>query len=147
MSKAPVVMCDPGVDDFLALLVLAGAGRPPRAIIGTGGNVRADPAYRNAVGAVALQGLGCLVAKGVDSGLADPYPDVGDAFHGSDGLGGIGTFLPADPGWKECSDPIDLIEGRILATGALTLLAEALDAGRPISDAVWMGELWPAEAT
>ncbi len=139
MSKPPVVVCDPGVDDFLALLVLAGAGSPPRAIIGTGGNVGADLAYRNAIGTVALLGLECPVAKGVDSALAGPYPDVGDPFHASDGLGGIGTSLPADPGSKEFSDPITLIEGRVLATGALTLLAKALDAGRPITDVVWMG--------
>jgi inosine-uridine nucleoside N-ribohydrolase len=70
MSKEPIVVCDPGVDDFLGLLVMTGAGSPPRAVIGTGGNVSSDLAYRNAAGTMALLGLDCPVAKGVDSGFA-----------------------------------------------------------------------------
>jgi inosine-uridine nucleoside N-ribohydrolase len=139
MSHAPVVICDPGVDDFLALLVLAGSGRPPRAVIATAGNVEADVAYRNAVGTMALLGLDCPVAKGFDSGLAGPYPETGDPFHGSDGLGGIGSLLPAGTLPKELPEPSALIEGAILATGALTVVADALNSQNPITEIVWMG--------
>ena len=139
MSRAPVVVCDPGVDDFLALLVLAGAGNPPTAVIATGGNVGAEAAYRNAVGTMALLGLDTPLAKGVDSGLAGPYPETSDSFHGSDGLGGIGLLLPGVPLSEERPGPIPLIEGHILATGALTVVAEALNSGNPITEIVWMG--------
>jgi inosine-uridine nucleoside N-ribohydrolase len=139
MSEGPVVICDPGVDDFLALLVLAGAGSSPSSVIGTGGNVAAELAYRNAVGTMALLGLDCPVAKGVDSGLACPYPDAGDPFHGSDGLGGIASLLPAVPVSKDLPGPIPLIEGLVLVTGALTVLAEALNSGNLITEIVWMG--------
>lgn len=139
MSKKPIVVCDPGVDDFLALLVMSGAGSPPRAVIGTGGNVTSEVAYRNAAGTMALLGLDCPVAKGVDSGLATSYPDTGDPFHGSDGLGGVASLLSAIPASQDVPAPIPMIEGTILATGALTVVAEALNAGNPISEIVWMG--------
>ena len=139
MSKAPVVVCDPGVDDFLALLVMTGAGSPPRAVIGTGGNVESELAYRNAVGTMALLGLDCPVAKGVDRGFTVPYPDTGDPFHESDGLGGMASLLPAVFLSKDVPAPIPMIEGPILATGALTVVAEALNAGNPVTEIVWMG--------
>ena len=82
MGKEPIVVCDPGVDDFLALLVMTGAGSPPRAVIGTGGNVTSEVAYRNAVGTMALLGLDCPVAKGVDRGLATSFPTRETPFMG-----------------------------------------------------------------
>lgn len=139
MSSLPVVICDPGVDDFLALLVLTGAGSPPRAVIGTAGNVDAELAYCNAAGTVALLGLSCPVAKGPNRGFIGPYPDNGDPFHGSDGLGGIGSQLPAIVRPGKPPDPLPLIGGSVLATGALTVVAEALSSGRPITEVVWMG--------
>jgi inosine-uridine nucleoside N-ribohydrolase len=139
MNTDTVVVCDPGIDDFLGLLVMAGAGSPPRAVIGTGGNVSSDLAYRNAAGTMALLGLDCPVAKGVDSGFAAPYPDTGDPFHGSDGLGGVASCLPPIPPSTDHPAPIPMIEGAILATGALTLVATALKAGNPITEIVWMG--------
>ena len=139
MTRAPVVVCDPGVDDFLALLVLAGIGHPPGAVIGTAGNVDADQAYRNAAGTVALLGIDIPVAKGVESGLLTPYPETGDPFHGADGLGGIASQLPALSGSQEPPDGVSLLEGSILATGALTVVADGIAKGRPISEIVWMG--------
>jgi inosine-uridine nucleoside N-ribohydrolase len=139
MSKEPIVVCDPGVDDFLGLLVMTGAGSPPRAVIGTGGNVSSDLAYRNAAGTMALLGVDCPVAKGVDRGLVGPYPDTGDPFHGSDGLGGMASRLPAVSPSKDFPAVLPMIEGSIMATGALTIVAEALKAGNPITEIVWMG--------
>jgi pyrimidine-specific ribonucleoside hydrolase len=133
------VVCDPGVDDFLALLVLAGGGQPPSAVIGTAGNVDANLAVRNAAGIVALLGLDCPVAKGCEGGLRGPYPDTGTPFHGRDGLGGIASALPEVSEPATLSEPVSLVKGAILATGALTVVAMALNAGSSIDEVVWMG--------
>ena len=88
---------------------------------------------------MALLGLDCPVAEGVDSGLVAPYPDTGDPFHGSDGLGGMASHLPVISASKDLPAPIPMIKDSILATGALTVVAEALNAKIPITDIVWMG--------
>jgi pyrimidine-specific ribonucleoside hydrolase len=124
---------------MLALMVLAGTGNAPSAVIGTAGNVDADVAYRNAAGIAALLGFECPVAKGTHQSLIGPYPDTGDPFHGVDGLGGISSDLPSIPGSDAPSDPIPLLQGAVLATGPLTVIAHALAAGRPITEIVWMG--------
>jgi pyrimidine-specific ribonucleoside hydrolase len=139
MPHAPVVVCDPGIDDLLALLVLVGAGDPPSAVVGTAGNIDAGLAYRNATGIVELLGLDCPVAQGSQTGLSGPYRDIGEPFHGSDGLGGIGSALPVTPQTRQMLDPLSLISGSVLATGPLTVVAQALAIGQPISDLVWMG--------
>jgi purine nucleosidase len=138
MVGGPSVVCDPGVDDFLALLVLAGAGVPPSGVVGTAGNVGAELAFRNAAGIASLLGLDCPVAKGCEEGLSGPYPDTGEPFHGTDGLGGIGSLLPkATP--SAALDPVLIVKGTVLATGPLTIVATALSAGNAIEDIVWMG--------
>lgn len=132
------MVCDPGVDDLLALFVLAGAGHPPSAVIGTAGNVDLEKAYLNARGIVGLLGLDCPVAKGAGSALLGPYPDVGDPFHGPDGVGGVGFALPVVD-TDEGTEPLSLMTGTVLATGSLTVVAAALQASSDISDIVWMG--------
>jgi len=138
MPNAAVV-CDPGVDDLLALFVLAGAGTPPAAVIATAGNVDLEPAYRNAQGIVDLLGLDCPVAKGTASGLVGPYPDAGDPFHGPDGVGGVGSSLPVTGSCGDLPDPTSLINGTVLATGCLTVIANSLGANETINEIVWMG--------
>jgi pyrimidine-specific ribonucleoside hydrolase len=138
MRHGLVVVCDPGVDDLLALFVLAGAGNPPSAVIGTAGNVGLEQAYLNAKGIVGLLGLDCPVAKGAGNALLGPYPDAGDPFHGSDGLGGVGSALPTVDA-AELTEPLSLMEGTVLATGCLTVIAAALQASCDISEIVWMG--------
>lgn len=137
--SAPVVICDPGVDDFLALAVLAGADCMPRGVVGTAGNVNADVAAQNAARIVALLDLDCPVAKGSVRAMAGPYPDTGEPFHGADGLGGIAPLLPEGSQADMPPSPLTLIDGSLLATGALTVVAEAITAGRPISEITWMG--------
>jgi inosine-uridine nucleoside N-ribohydrolase len=139
MTRAPVVVCDPGVDDFLALVVLSGAGCPPAAVIGTAGNVDVDQAYVNAAGIVALLGIDVPVAKGAESGLLTQYPETGDPFHGADGLGGIASQLPALSGSEHPPEALSLLEGPVVALGALTMVAEAIARGRPITEIMWMG--------
>ena len=107
--------------------------------MGTAGNVDAEVAARNAAETVALLDLDCQVAKGPESALAGPYPDAGDPFHGADGLGGIEPLLPGADQGDMLANPLALIEGSLLATGALTIVAQAITTGRPISDITWMG--------
>ncbi len=139
MTRAPVVVCDPGIDDFLALLVLSAAGCPPAAVVGTAGNVDADQAYRNAAGIVALLGIDIPVARGAACGLLAPYPETGERFHGADGLGGIASQLPALFGSENPPDALSLLEGPVLALGALTVVADAIAKARPITEIMWMG--------
>ena len=141
VPPGPVVVCDPGVDDFVALLVLTGAGAPPVAIIGTAGNVDAELAFRNAVGIAGLLGLDCPVAKGCSRGVRGAYPDIGEPFHGVDGLGGVAGLLPATPATSSppSPDPLPLVTGSLLVTGALTMVAAALQADQPIDRVIWMG--------
>jgi inosine-uridine nucleoside N-ribohydrolase len=138
VPNGPVVVCDPGVDDLVALFVLTGAGHPPSAVIGTAGNVGLEQAYLNAKGIVGLLGLDCPVAKGAGNALHGPYPDAGDPFHGNDGLGGVGSSLPAVDS-AQLREPLSLVEGTVLATGCLTVIAAALQANCAISEIVWMG--------
>jgi pyrimidine-specific ribonucleoside hydrolase len=139
MPPGPVVVCDPGVDDFVALLILAGAGQPPGAIIGTAGNVDAEMAFRNALAIASLLGLDCPVAQDAAHGLHDPYPDTGDPFHGADGLGGIRADLPAALATAPRPASLPLVRGSVIATGPLTVVAAALQAGQPVDEVVWMG--------
>ena len=141
MPPGPVVVCDPGVDDFVALLVMAGAGAAPAAIIGTAGNVDVELAFRNAVGIAGLLGLDCPVARGCSRGLTGAYPDTGEPFHGVDGLGGMAGLLPATPAPSSAPspDPLPLVTGSLLVTGALTIVAAALQADQPVDRVVWMG--------
>ncbi len=88
---------------------------------------------------MSLLGLDCPVAKGAVCGLAGPYPDTGDPFHGRDGLGGAGSLLPVVPVSNQIPGRIPFVEGPILATGPLTVVAEALNFGNLITEIVWMG--------
>ena len=105
MPRGPVVVCDPGVDDFVALLVLAGAGAPPVAIIGTAGNVDAELAFRNAVGIAGLLGLDCPVAKGCSRGLARRVPGYRGAFSRSGRPRRYGGAAPRDLRHFFCAEP------------------------------------------
>jgi pyrimidine-specific ribonucleoside hydrolase len=138
MRSGPVVVCDPGVDDLLALFVLTGAGNPPSAVVGTAGNVDLQQAYVNAKGIVRLLGLDCPVAKGASTALLGPYPETGDPFHGTDGLGGVGSALRVEE-TAESTEPLSLMEGTVLATGCLTVVAAALGGRCAITEIVWMG--------
>jgi purine nucleosidase len=51
----------------------------------------------------------------------------------------VASHLSAISLSKDLPAPILMIEGPILATGALTVVAEALNAGNPITEIVWMG--------
>lgn len=133
-----VLTCDPGVDDAIALAVLA--GRPDcrlRAVVAGAGNVPAALAWRNAAGMAALLGLDAPVGLG-GAAATDGSPIRRDgARHGDDGLAGCADRLPAAP--APAADGLPMIRGDVLATGPLTDVARALAADRPVRRVVWMG--------
>lgn len=142
MSLPAVVVCDPGVDDMLALMTLAGLGHVPDAVVATAGNVNLETAYRNAFAIGGWLGFTGPVARGAGSALSGPYPDGIDAFHGPDGLGGTAGEMPGTGPADGGGDPADgsgLVGGSVLATGPLTVVAQALRAGNHISRVTWMG--------
>ena len=130
--------CDPGVDDAIALAVLA--GHPDGtidAIVAGAGNVPADVAWRNAAGIAALVGLDVPVGIGSDRAL-DGTPIRRDGgVHGTDGLAGLGHRLPAPEAPK--GDGLPLVRGNVLAIGPLTDVALAIRAGQRLDRVVWMG--------
>lgn len=130
--------CDPGVDDAIALAVLA--GHPDgtiEAIVAGAGNVPADVAWRNAAGIAALIGLDVPVDVGSDRAVdGSPIRRGGDV-HGSDGLAGLGHRLPAPQARKDDGQP--LVSGSVLAIGPLTDVARAIRAGQRVDRVVWMG--------
>jgi len=54
-------------------------------------------------------------------------------------LGGVGSVLPHLAIAEGPPDPLSLIGGTVLATGCLTVVAAALEAGCFISEILWMG--------
>ena len=141
VQPGPVVVCDPGVDDFVALLVLAGAGAPPVALIGTAGNVDAELAFRNSVRIAGLLGLDCPVAKGCPRWLERRVPTYRGALSWSGRPRRVAGLLPATPAtsFAPSPDPLPLVAGSLLVTGALTVVAAALQADQPVDRVVWMG--------
>lgn len=141
-----VLSCDPGVDDAIALAVVAGrADCDVRAVVAGAGNVDAATAWRNAVGLAALLALD--VPVGIGSSLAldgTPIHRAGHV-HGVDGLAGLSPLLPAPA--AQATDGGPLLRGAVLATGPLTDVARARRAGQRIERVVWMGGSLPGTAT
>ena len=93
MTKRVVVDTDPGTDDAVALLWLAGAARSGEvelcAVTTCAGNVPADQTYRVALRLMRLAGL-----PAVPVGRGEDRDQDSDGFHGADGLGGLAETLP-----------------------------------------------------
>jgi len=133
-----VVDCDPGIDDALALLALAGLARRNEvrvALVTTvRGNVSAQRAAANARYILDQSALsGTKVLSGSNTGLSPETPSVtGPVMHGSDGLGGL---APAE-GFRQFPDQrrdaVDALANRvrdgatILSLAPLTNVARAL---------------------
>lgn len=122
------LVADPGVDDAVALAVLAGSGAVPDLVVSEPGNVSGAEAARNAAGLVALFGLTSrVVAHDVDGPAGRREPR-----HGDDGLGGLADRLPPAP-TPERFDPAEL-PADMLVTGSLSAVA-----GAAVDRVVWMG--------
>lgn len=133
------LVCDPGVDDAIALAVLAGSGAPPRLVVASAGNVDVDTAAEVAARMVAALALPSRVEAA--RGLRIPPRLHGpgeEPFHGSDGLGGQLASLPVAPTPSD-HDPAALADAAVLATGPLTAVSAAIEAGHPPSRVLWMG--------
>jgi purine nucleosidase len=135
-TTVPVLFdTDPGVDDAMALLMLA---RDPRArllgITTVFGNAPVDITTRNALALCERFGLEVPVARGAAQALVRPPEGFPEMIHGRDGMGNTGlTTAPqrrADPRTAPqfISEMARRHEGELVlvAVGPLTNLAEAL---------------------
>jgi pyrimidine-specific ribonucleoside hydrolase len=134
--ESVTVVSDGGLDDALALGVLVAAGVEVRQVIATEGSC--DLMTTATAAARWLTTLGCSapVRLGAARGLAGSYPTGRDPFHGTDAFGGqLARLGEAEPPTEPCS----AIRGTVLATGALTVVAEGLRRGDPVTRIAWMG--------
>lgn len=135
MQKAVFFDCDPGLDDAIALMVLA--SRPDvfslRGITTAAGNQTCDKTYLNARRLAAYLGLDVPVARGAERPLRRAPLTAGE-IHGEDGLAGMragNAFLPGDPrpAAEFLRDSLlNLnVPAVIIATGPLTNIAELFE--------------------
>jgi pyrimidine-specific ribonucleoside hydrolase len=121
------LVVDPGVDDAVAMAVLAGLGAVPDLVIAVPGNVGLEHTARNAAGLAALLGWDVPVR----TFAADVRRRKGSV-HGEDGLGGQGDRLPV----VQPPPPVEGLPAELLVTGPLSAVAVAdVDVER----LVWMG--------
>ena len=94
MKKTPIIIdTDPGIDDSIAIITLAGSDNVEiKAITTTHGNVGLEGTTENALKLCELLNLDCPVAKGANKPMIVPAKGASDV-HGSNGLGG--HILPA----------------------------------------------------
>ena len=87
MNKIPVVIdSDPGIDDSIAIIMLAGSDKVDiKAITTTHGNVGLEGTTKNALGLRELLGLDCLIAKGAAKPMIVPLKNASE-IHGANGL-------------------------------------------------------------
>ena len=131
------VVVDAGVDDAVALAVLVGAGVELSQVIATEGSVAVDVTASATARLLATLGARSVpVLLGASTGIEAPYPGGRDPFHGADAFGGFAAQL-ADVA-TPASGP-DRVAGQVFAAGALTVVAEALRRGDPVSSVIWMG--------
>ncbi len=130
MAEPWALVADPGIDDAVALAVLAGSGEVPDLVVSEPGNVSGAVAARNAAGLVVLLGLTCPVAAHeID---APPAVRPGrSSRHGDDGLGGVADRLPPAP----APGPVAGLPLSFLVTGPLA----AVEGVEEVERLVWMG--------
>jgi purine nucleosidase len=140
-----LVDCDTGIDDALALLYLV--RRPEVDVVGVTtvfGNNTVETAARNTRRVLALAGRPDIpVGVGADRPLVGERESLGTEIHGADGLGDVNLPDPPDPPSDlTAAELISTMSRRypgslhLLATGALTNLAAALDAEPELVDRV-----------
>jgi inosine-uridine nucleoside N-ribohydrolase len=130
------VIVDGGLDDAVALAVLVGLNVPLSQVIATEGSVGLATTALATQRLMVTLGSADPVRLGSDRGMIAAYPAGRDPFHGPDAFGGHATSLaPANVPDQQAKD----LGGTVFCAGALTYVAEAIQAGRPIAEVVWMG--------
>ncbi len=104
MSKIPVIIdCDPGIDDSVAIIMLAGSDKIDiKAITTTHGNVGLEGTTKNALALKDFLGLDCAVAKGAAKPMIVPLKDA-SSVHGENGLAGYELPAPVSVAEKEAA--------------------------------------------
>ena len=130
------MVVDGGIDDALALGVVLGLGMPVAQVVATEGSVDLTTTAHQTARLMATLGSEAPVRLGEDTGLCSPYPGGRDPFHGTDCFGGQGHRLrPADVPSERWTP----MAGPVLATGALTAVAQSIQAGHALTSVTWMG--------
>lgn len=136
MVKPLHVIVDGGLDDALALAVLVGLNVPLSQVIATEGSVDLATTALTTQRLMVTLGTADPVRLGSGRAMTAAYPAGRDPFHGADAFGGQATFLaPASPPDQYAGD----LDGTVFCAGALTCVAQAIQAGRPVAEVVWMG--------
>jgi len=120
----------------LALAVLIGAQVPVAQVIATAGSRPLEQTALTTARILACLGSTIPVRLGAASSLTGPYPEGRDPFHGEDCFAGLCETLPPADQPTEAWAPLD---GPVFATGALTVPAAAVAAGKPVGAVTWMG--------
>jgi len=134
-----IVDTDPGVDDAFAIaLAVASPELDLRAVTTSFGNVSLSTATTNALRLLALFGReDVTVAAGADRPLVYPHPRRASHVHGTDGLSGRASALPAPRRSTDASDAVTVMARvlrdsaspvTIIAIGPLTNVATLLAA-------------------
>lgn len=151
-SQIPQILidCDPGADDFFALLWALGLHKKwvikIHAITTTGGNVGADITYLNALRACEFMEVTDIkIGKGKSKSGSDDASHI----HWDDGLGNASNFLPKVKVPKRILSSTDLItdilkkypETQVLIFGPMTNVAEYIqqDDATTINRVIAMG--------
>ena len=131
-KKRPIIMdVDTGVDDTLALLLVAAADTLDlKAITTVFGNCSVADTTKNTLKICELYGLDVPVAAGAYRPLIDPPIDYSIApmvdIHGRDGLGNVGNTLPEPTKQAEAMTAADLMAKAIKESDEkVTLVAPA----------------------
>lgn len=150
-SRRFILDCDPGQDDAIAILLALGSHELAfEAITIVAGNVGADQGAANARRILDLAGADRPIYRGAPRALLKPY-DLGERFHGGDGLMGLDLPPPSRP--PEAEHAVSFLARTLLAAepgsidlacvGPLTNLALLLiqypDAARGLGRVAIMG--------
>jgi purine nucleosidase/pyrimidine-specific ribonucleoside hydrolase len=139
----PVVLdCDPGHDDAIAMLLALGSpALDLRAVTTVAGNGPLERVTDNARRILTLAGVHDVpVAAGAAGPLAGGPAITAPAIHGESALDGPALPEPAVP--LDPRPAVEVLAGSadtLIATGPLTNVAQALDAGAAPREIVWMG--------
>lgn len=152
IAQIPQILidCDPGADDFFALLWALGLHKKwvikIHAITTTGGNVGAKITYLNAIRACEFMWISdILIGQGKDNSKSSDASHI----HGGDGLGNASTYLPKVKVPKKILSSTDVIkktlskypETQVLIFGPMTNIAEYIQQydAIPMSRVIAMG--------